>query len=190
MSDSQDPKNTPIRCGPAVCFAISTELSFHDIQQNIQKYCARARAHAHTPAIARSVTCCTTPVCVFRIISRTNSDCPYEQHRQVLCIIEKQCVCCEVGNNISMLFVCIPHQRSLFSSVTAIPPTPPLVLVLTYEATNMSVRAWTLRKQREAQRRVNCGPVGCQQRILLQSVSQSVRREAILLVHRCSVLIV
>jgi hypothetical protein len=35
--------------GPAVCFAISTELSFSDKQQNIQKYCARTHARTHRP---------------------------------------------------------------------------------------------------------------------------------------------
>jgi hypothetical protein len=95
------------------------------------------------------------------------------QHQQVLCVIEKQCVCCEVGNYISMPFVCITHQRSLFSSVTAITPTPPVVLVFMDEGTEMPGTAGTLREQREAQGGVNCGPVGCQQRILLQPVSQA-----------------
>ena len=57
-----------------------------------------------------------------------------------------------------MLFVCISHRRSLFSSVTAIPPTPPLILALRYEQTDTPVRAGTLRKQRETQGRVNFGP--------------------------------
>jgi hypothetical protein len=66
-----------------------------------------------------------TTVCDFRIIFRINSDRSHVQHLQMFCVTEQQCVYCEVGNDVSVLSVCIPHQHSFFSSVTAIPPTPP-----------------------------------------------------------------
>ena len=82
----------------------------------------------------------------------------------------------------SVCSACVSHIDVRSFPVTAIPPTPPLVLVRTYEETDrqtdMPVTVGTLRKQREAQRRVNCGPVGCQQRIVLQSVSHPGGRQS------------
>jgi hypothetical protein len=159
--------------GPAVCFAISIELSFHDTQQNIQKHCARTGhtmwrhllrhtnpghtmwrlllRHTHTGHtmwrhLLRHTHRHTVHTNCRHLLRHTHTHRPHKntanaclclsyyfqnQQRQCECaastgslVIEKQCVSCEVGNDISMLFLCIPHQPSLFSSVTVIPPTP------------------------------------------------------------------
>jgi len=128
MSDSQVSKRRPIRCRgrPAVYFAFSTNCRFRIHNKTFRSTAhSHTHIHSHTLILVKECRCHYlhhTPVCVTHSIFRINRDCSNVQNQQFLCIIEKQRVYCEAGNDISMPLERIPHQRSLFSSVTAIPP--------------------------------------------------------------------
>ena len=86
----------------------------------------------------------------------------------------------------SMLFVCIPTSTFALFLSHCDSSNAPIRLGTHVRGDNTPVTDGTFRKQREAQGRASCGPVGW----LPEEDSAAVRRETILLAGRCSVFIV